>query len=63
MKNQRTDALMTEILLTEIVLESVFNRWGAWFTHLPTMEEKHIDARVPTMPLKETASVEHYHVT
>lgn len=51
MKNHIAEAPMTEILLKDIVLKRVLSRLGAWSTHRPTAEEKHIEARVLTIPL------------
>jgi len=43
---------MTANLLTDIVARSVFNRLGLLSTHRPTIEEKHIEANVLTIPLR-----------
>jgi hypothetical protein len=57
-KNQSTEAAMTANLLTDIVARRVFNRLGLWSTHRPTIEEKHIEANVLTIPLRRRE----YHV-
>lgn len=45
---------MTELRLIEMVLKRVLSRPGDSSTHRPTAEEKHIDASVLTIPLKDT---------
>lgn len=55
MKNHIAHAPMTETRLLEMVLMSVLRRLGAWSTQRPTAEEKHIEARVLTMPLRDTS--------
>ena len=56
MKYHRMEAPITATRLIEMVLKSVFSRLGLWSTHLPTIEEKHINARVRTMPLPSVRS-------
>ncbi len=52
---QKIEQHMPEILLIEIVVRRVFKRSWPWSTQRPTMEEKHIEANVLTMPLEEVS--------
>lgn len=51
MKNHATQAAITVTLLADIDTINVLKRFGDLSTHLPTDEEKHIDANVLTIPL------------
>jgi hypothetical protein len=54
MKYHRAEALMTAVLLIEMVQRRVLSRSGEWSTHRPTLDEKRIDARARTIPLPVT---------
>jgi len=50
-KNHKIEAHTTDNLLAVMVVTRVFNRLGAISIQRPILEEKHIDARVVTIPL------------
>ena len=51
MKSQSMDAPMITNLLMDMVLSRVFRRLGFLSTHLPTADEKQMEATVLTIPL------------
>lgn len=51
MKNQSGQQIRTAIRFMVIVVRSVRRRSGVWSTHLPTVDEKAIEASVRIMPL------------
>ena len=52
MKYQSTHDTITVNLLIKMVVDRVRSRFGERSIHLPTAEEKHMEAKVLTMPLK-----------